>query len=289
MASSSSPLRTVGLTSAALTCFAANSLLCRMALKPGHIDAASFMTLRLASGALVLAAISRRSAPPAPSEDERSRWIGALWLFLYAVAFSFAYLRLSAGAGALILFGVVQATMVCAGLWSGERLRALEGLGMLLALGGLVALTLPGLAAPDPRGAGLMAAAGIGWAAYSLRGRKASRPVVANAASFLRAVPLSMAACALGWRGAHLDLRGVLLAVASGGLASGIGYSLWYAALPSLSTTRAAIVQLTVPVLAAAAAVILLSESLSPRLLGAGSAILGGVALAILARGRAPG
>jgi drug/metabolite transporter (DMT)-like permease len=276
--------RTAAFTGASLCCFAANSLLCRMALRPGFIDAASFTTLRIASGAAVLWILTRRSAGP----DRASRggsWRGALWLFAYAVTFSFAYLRLAAGTGALILFGVVQATMLGAGLWSGERPRLLEWLGLLLAAFGLLMLTLPGLSAPDPRGAGLMACAGVSWAFYSLRGRVASRPLASNAGNFLRAVPLSLAVSLLSFSSARADLRGVFFAVASGAIASGIGYSIWYAALRGLTSTRAAVVQLAVPALAAAGGVLFLGETLSLRLVSAGSAILGGVLLATLARG----
>lgn len=297
--------RTAAFTGAALCCFAANSLLCRMALRPGLIDAASFMTIRLGSGAAVLWLLARHGrwsgagggggetsaalgAARAPGEEgQRGSWRGALWLFGYAVTFSFAYLRLTAGMGALILFGVVQATMLGSGLWSGERPRLLEWLGLILAVGGLVALTLPGLSAPDPRGALLMACAGVGWAGYSLRGRTASQPVRSNAGNFLRAVPLSVAVSLLTLGAARADVRGALLAAASGAVASGLGYCIWYAVLPSLSSTRAAIVQLAVPALAAAGGVLLLGETLSLRLIGAGGAILGGVLLATLAHATA--
>jgi drug/metabolite transporter (DMT)-like permease len=278
--------RIAALTCAALCCFAANSLLCRMALRPGLIDPASFMTLRLASGAAVLWILARRGPKP-DAVLQGGSWRGALWLFAYAVTFSFAYLRLTAGTGALILFGVVQATMLSAGLWSGERPRLLEWLGLLLAAFGLLALTLPGLSAPDPIGAGLMICAGVSWAFYSLRGRAALRPLASNAGNFLRAVPLSIAVSLLGFKSARADLRGVLLAFASGAVASGIGYSIWYTALRGLTSTRAAVVQLAVPALAAAGGILLLAETLSPRLILAGSAILGGVLLATLAHGGA--
>ncbi|GAC1536311.1 MAG: DMT family transporter [Myxococcales bacterium] len=253
---------------------------------PGLIDPASFMTLRLGSGAAVLWLLSRAGRRP-DGLGQGGSWAGALSLFGYAVTFSFAYQRLTAGTGALVLFGVVQATMLGWGLWSGERPRALEWLGLLLAVGGLVALTLPGLSAPDPQGAGLMAFAGIGWAAYSLLGRTAARPVAANAGNFLRALPLSLAVSLLTRGAARAGLRGVLLAVASGAVASGLGYCIWYAALPALTRTRAAIVQLAVPALAAAGGVLLLGETVSLRLVGSGGAILGGVLIATLAHQRA--
>lgn len=273
--------RLVLLTSASLCCFAANSLLCRLALRPDLIDPASFMTVRLASGALVLWLLAR-PGPAAADPPAGGGWAGALWLFAYAVCFSFAYARLTAGTGALILFGTVQATMIGVGIAVGERPRAAEWVGLLVAAGGLVALALPGLGAPDPAGAALMAGAGVGWAFYSLRGRSAPRPVVANARNFARALPLSLAVSALGFTGAHASAAGIALALASGAVASGLGYVLWYAALRGLSSTRAGIVQLSVPALAAAGGVLLLDEALTARLLASGAAILGGVLLATL-------
>jgi drug/metabolite transporter (DMT)-like permease len=272
------------LTVAALCCFAANSLLCRMALRPGLIDPVTFMSARLLSGAAVLWLLAQRGdGDGAGGQRASGGWMGALWLFVYAVAFSFAYLRLSAGAGALILFGVVQATMIGAGISRGERPSALEWFGLLISLSGLVALTLPGLSAPDLLGALLMACAGVGWALYSLRGRATARPIAANAGNFLRAVPLTLATSALTFGQAHATSRGLLLAVASGAVASGIGYAIWYAALRGLSSTRAGIVQLAVPALVACGGVVLLGETLSVRLVASGLAILGGVLVATLA------
>jgi len=277
---SRSPAAVFALTSLALVGFAANSLLCRAALGARDIDAASFTALRIASGALVLAALARR-APRTGS------WASAAALFGYAAAFSFAYLRLTAATGALILFALVQATMIAVGMYRGERPRVLEWLGLALAAGGLVALTLPGLAAPDPLGALLMAGAGVAWGIYSLRGRGASNPLAATADNFARAVPFAAALLvAIPIAGGTITPRGALLATASGAIASGIGYSLWYAALPYMRATRAAIVQLSVPVLAAFGAVATLGEVISLRLAGATAAIVGGVLIALLARQR---
>ena len=284
-------LRETLLVVTSLICFAANSLLCRMALRPGLIDAPSFMNIRLASGALVLTLLAGRGA--ASAGDARSRgggrgplregtFRGALWLAFYAVTFSFAYLRLPAGAGALILFGVVQLTMTGWGLLRGERPVPLEWLGHALAFAGLLVLTLPGLSAPDPRGALLMTCAGVGWAFYSLHGRAAKSAVASNAGHFLRALPFTLLVSAVTFGSAHLELRGLLLALASGVVASGLGYVIWYSALKSLSSTQAGIVQLAVPAIAAAGGVLLLGESLSPRLLGAGAAILVGILVAKL-------
>ncbi|HKS15961.1 MAG TPA: EamA family transporter [Planctomycetota bacterium] len=267
-----------GSTVAALIGFAANSLLCRMALRPGLIDAASFTGIRLLSGAIVLSLLVRSKG------EARSggSWVSAVALFAYAAAFSFAYLRIEAGAGALILFGSVQITMVGWGWFKGERPRVLEWVGLAVAFGGLAVLTIPGAGSPDLVGAGLMASAGVAWGAYSLRGRSASRALADTSGNFLRSVPLAAVLAVVA--ASHVSLQGALLAVASGAVASGIGYSLWYAALPGLTATRAAVVQLSVPVLAAAGGVALLGESPSMRLAGAGLAILGGVGLALLGR-----
>ncbi len=277
---------TAALTATAMLAFAANSLLCRAALAGGHTDAASFTTLRLASGALALGMLARaRGATPPGS---RLAWGSALALFAYAILFSLAYLRIPAGTGALLLFAAVQLTMIGAGLRSGERPRALEWAGLAVSLAGLVLLARPGLARPDPLGASLMLGAGAAWGVYSLRGRGAADAVAANAASFTRAVPFALAAsAAYGVLAAtHLTPAGATLALASGALTSGLGYAVWYASLRGLSATRAAIVQLSVPPLAALGGVLALGESVSPRLLLASVLILGGIALAITGRRR---
>jgi drug/metabolite transporter (DMT)-like permease len=277
---------TAALTAAAMLAFATNSLLCRAALAGGYADAASFTTLRLASGALALGVLARArgSAVPPPG----FAWGSALALFAYAMAFSLAYLRIPAGAGALLLFAAVQLTMIGAGLRSGERPKALEWVGLAVSLAGLVMLTRPGLSRPDPTGAALMLVAGAAWGVYSLRGRGAGDAVAANASSFARAVPLALAASAvIGLVGAtRLTLAGGLLAIASGALSSGLGYAVWYAALQGLSATRAAIVQLSVPPLAALGGVLVLGEDMTLRLVLASVLILGGIALAILGHRR---
>jgi len=281
-------MRTAGLTAAALVGFAANSLLCRMALRPRLVDAATFTSIRIVSGALALFILVRVAAPPrdasvAPAPGAGS-WSSAGALFAYAAAFSFAYLRIGAGVGALLLFGAVQATMLAWALRGGERLRWPEWAGLLAAIAGLVGLARPGLSAPDPAGAGLMIVAGVAWGAYSLRGRDARRPLAATASNFARAVPLALALSVALLGSAHVTAHGALLAVASGALTSGVGYSLWYAALGGLTATQAAVVQLSVPVLAAAGAVALLGETITPRLAACGAIILGGVALAVAGR-----
>lgn len=274
--------RLILLTALALLAFAGNSLLCRFALRGGHADPAAFTLIRIASGAgaLWLTLHLRRVGRFGGS------WPSALALFVYAIAFSFAYVSLSAGTGALLLFGAVQASMLVAGLLSGERLSVLQGLGLALAVGGLVYLVLPGLEAPEPVGATLMVAAGIAWGVYSLRGRRAGEPVAATAGNFLRATPLAILATLFAVSHLEVDATGWALALASGVLTSGLGYVIWYAALKGLSATRAAVVQLSVPVLAAFGGVLLLGETLSARLAIASCVILGGVALAIFGKQR---
>lgn len=273
------PARVLLLTIAALFAFAGNSILCRLALGEGSIDAASFATLRLGSGALVLWLLLRfRGARPAGS------WAGGLALALYAVPFTFAYLLLGAGTGALVLFGCVQAIMIAAGLREGERPRGREWSGLLLALGGLVYLVAPGLTAPAPLGSILMALAGSAWAAYSLLGRNAASPVAATAGNFLRSLPVTLLVSLGSLRSAHLSPRGALLAVVSGAITSGLGYVIWYAALRGLTATRAATAQLAVPALTAVGGVLLLGEPVTVRLVLAALLILGGIALALHGR-----
>lgn len=298
-----SPLAVRSYTVAALAGFAANSLLCRAALGARSIDAASFTACRIGSGALVLALLAgARARPPAATGDagnDRARaggLGGALALYLYAICFSLAYLRLTTGMGALILFAAVQTTMIGAGLVGGERPTPAGWLGLGLALAGLVVLLRRGLGAPDPVGAALMIGAGVAWGSYSLAGRGVAAPLVVTARNFARALPLALvtlAVVALAARRApslalHVSRRGAGLAVASGALASGVGYALWYAALPSLSAMQAAVVQLAAPLLAALAGVVLLAEAPSLRLAVAALAIAAGVILTIL-RGRKTG
>jgi drug/metabolite transporter (DMT)-like permease len=278
-------MRTAVCTVLALTGFAANSLLCRAALADSGrlIDAASFTCVRLVSGALMLGLLLRLRG----GQYQGGSWGSALALFAYAAGFSLAYVRIPAGVGALLLFGCVQATMLGTGLVRGERPRLLEWVGLLLALGGLVGLTAPGATAPDLVGAALMAGAGVAWGVYSLRGRGSTNPLAATAQNFLLSVPMTLALSAVSAtiQGTpHATAQGLILAIASGALASGVGYSLWYVALPHLTATRAAIVQLSVPVLVATGGVLLLGEHVTMRLLGAGTALLCGVLLALSAR-----
>ncbi len=277
-------LRTITFTALALVAFAANSVLCRIALSQATIDAATFSTIRLTAGAATLLLITVLTRGGAPGVE--TSWISAAMLFLYAVPFSFAYIRLTTGAGALILFGCVQLTMMSAALWSGERPHPLQWLGLGLALGGLVYLVLPGLAAPSLLGASLMALAGFSWGVYSLRGRGAADPLAQTTNNFVRTVPLVVVVSLFTMPQFHVQRKGVLLAVASGALASGLGYVVWYQALRGLTATRAAVVQLLVPILAAVGGVIFLAEAISLRLAVAAVIVLGGIALALIGRER---
>ena len=278
--------RIIILTSLAMIAFAGNSLLCRAALEHTSIDAASFTAIRLISGAVMLWLIVRlRRGAPSGSGN----WVSALALFAYAAGFSFAYISLSAATGALLLFGAVQATMIGYGIWAGERLLNLQWLGLLLALGGLVGLLLPGLSAPPLVGSILMLGAGVAWGIYSLRGKRSGDPTRVTAGNFLRAVPISVILSLFMLNGASLDASGTAYAIASGALASGIGYAIWYAALPALKATHAATVQLSVPVLTALGGIVLLGEPLTLRWLVASVAILGGIALVTMVKQRAIG
>ena len=270
------------LVALALLGFAGNSLLCRAALAQGGrlIDAATFTSVRLGSGAFVLALLllARGQRP------REGTFRSALALFAYAAGFSLAYVRIGAGIGALILFGCVQTTMLTAGLIRGERPGSLGAIGMAIAFSGLLLLAAPGASAPDPIGAAMMATAGIAWGVYSLRGRQATNPLAATADNFIRTLPLTFGLSLVGYfvlEKPHASAKGLGLAMASGALASGVGYSLWYAALPQLTAMRAAIVQLLVPVLAALGSVVLLGESLNSRIAIAGLLLIGGVLLAI--------
>jgi drug/metabolite transporter (DMT)-like permease len=272
-------IRIIGLTCLAMVAFAGNSLLCRLALKHTSIDPASFTSIRLISGALMLWLVVRIKRGVSAGEGN---WPSALALFIYAAGFSFAYVSLSAGTGALLLFGAVQATMIGHGIWSGERLHGLQLAGLMLAFGGLVTLLLPGLSAPPLLGSMLMLGAGIAWGVYSLRGRGAGDATRVTAGNFLRAVPITIVLSLLMFNDSSLDTAGFWYAVSSGALASGLGYAIWYTALPALRNTSAASVQLSVPVIAALGGIVFLSEPMTLRLVFASVAILGGIALVIV-------
>jgi len=281
--------RTLLLTLFALTAFAANSLLCRAALAHGAIGPLQFTAWRMLSGATMLSLVHwgvqrlRPATTAAPRARAARDWRSALALVLYALPFSLAYVHMGAGTGALLLFGAVQLTMIGVWLARGERPGAFEWLGLVLAFGGLVALVLPGLAAPPLGSAALMLAAGVAWGVYSLRGRGATDPLARTSANFALA---AVATVYFVLPGAVPETRhGIVLAMLSGAIASGLGYAAWYAALPGLTRARAGIVQLAVPAIAALGGVSFLGERVSVRLVVSAALILGGVALATLAHG----
>lgn len=277
--------RTLLLTTLAMLAFAGNSLLCRVALRDTGIDPTSFSALRLLAGALVLGLLLRlRRGPSTVTGD----WRGAVALFVYAAAFSYAYVNVDAGTGALLLFASVQLSMIAWGLFKGERLSPMQTLGSALALAGLVGLLLPGASTTPAIAASLlMILSGIAWGAYSLLGRGSSDPLAATAGSFIRAMPIAAVLCLVAFPSLEWDRPGVIYALLSGGLTSGVGYAIWYAVLPRLAATQAASIQLSVPLLTALAGSLLLSEPLTGRLLVAGLTILGGIVLVLLARSRA--
>lgn len=274
-------LRICFLVTLALLAFAANSILARAALTAPMIDPVSFSAIRILSGALMLWLIVRLRPGPA---DGRGNWASALALFGYAIAFSLAYLSLTAATGALLLFGAVQVTMVSWNLVTGNRLTLRQWAGFVLALAGLVWLLLPGLAAPPPGAAALMIVAGVAWGIYTLRARGAGDPTRVTASNFLLASAPALVVAVAFLPRASMDLAGVSLAIASGALASGLGYAVWYAALKHIQTSTAAVAQLSVPVITAVAGVGLLAEPMTPRLAGAGAAVLGGIALVVVRR-----
>ena len=279
-----------------------------MALAAGEADAAGFTAVRLVSGAIVLALLAvasgrgedRGGSEGVPSQRNASgrqdtlphgrvsafggNWLSAFFLFAYAVAFSFAYLGLTTATGALILFGCVQLTMFGVSLHRGVRPGALEWIGLAVAFGGLVYLVLPGLSAPPITSALLMAAAGIAWGGYTLRGKGSEDPLADTAGNFIRSVPMVLVVALAFLPNLEVSWRGVVLAVLSGAIASGVGYSVWYAALRFHTPTRAAVLQLSVPVIAAIGGVLLLAEAASVRLAIAGALILGGIGLTLIRR-----
>ena len=272
-------VRSIVLVVFAMFAFAGNSLLCRMALEQTEIDPASFTAIRLISGAVMLGLVVGLRGG---AQVGAGSWVSAAVLFAYAAGFSFAYVSLSTATGALVLFGAVQITMIGHGVWTGERLRGRQVAGLFAALAGLVGLLLPGLSAPPLRGAVLMLTAGLAWGIYSLRGKRAGDPTRVTAGNFLRTVPIALVLSVLLFKDVSLDGAGVGYAIASGALASGIGYAIWYAVLPALKATTAAIVQLSVPVIAAMGGIVFLAEPVTLRLALASVAVLGGLALVLL-------
>jgi drug/metabolite transporter (DMT)-like permease len=290
------------LTLLAMIAFASNSLLCRAALKESSLDPATFTFVRIFSGAAALWLIMKvrrrmiadtMASPSAEglfsselimrrSPFRYGNWISAVALFAYAAGFSFAYISLSAGTGALLLFGAVQATMILWGLHEGERLNTIQIVGFIVAITGLVMLLFPGLSAPPLAGSILMLGAGIAWGVYSLRGRGERNPASVTTGNFVRAVPFAAAVSIIFISRAHLDTAGIIYAITSGAITSGLGYVIWYSALPGLEAARAATVQLSVPVLAATGGILLLGEPITTRYILASAAVLGGIALVVV-------
>lgn len=270
----------IGLTSLALISFAANSLLCRLALADHEIDPNSFTLVRLVCGAALLAVVA--SLTKKSNFHNQGSWISGFMLFAYAIAFSLAYLGLTAATGALILFGTVQATMIAGALFNRQKIAAIQWIGVVLATSGLVYLTLPGLNAPPISSAIWMFAAGVSWGIYSLRGRGSKDPIADTAANFLRSLPFAIPLLVLILLNRHFTPLGLGLAALSGAITSGLGYVAWYSALPYLGSARSATVQLLVPILAAVGGIALLGETMSLRLALAGGLTLGGVALATI-------
>jgi drug/metabolite transporter (DMT)-like permease len=293
-------LRTFLYTTFALAAFAFNSILCRLALRGEAADATGFTAVRLVSGALTLIVISYLCGGPRVSKGVTSNlsatpllkrgllhfgsWPSAFFLFAYAICFSVAYLDLTAGTGALILFGSVQLTMIVVSLTRGERPTLLEWLGLIVAVGGLIYLVFPGLASPPLVSSLLMAAAGAAWGFYTLRGKGSANALADTTGNFVRSMPMIAVVAVVMLSKIHLSSRGIVLAVLSGAVASGIGYTVWYAALKHHTATRAAVLQLAVPVIAASLGIVFLAEVATLRLVIAAALILGGIGLTILRR-----
>ena len=280
-------LNTLFLTGLALVAFAGNSVLCRVALGEPAIDASTFTVIRLLSGTIVLLGILQLTGR-SNGVHTKGDWQASFMLFLYAVTFSFAYRTLETGTGALILFGSVQITIILMSLISGNRLLVAEWIGICLAFGGFVYLAMPGVATPSVGGFALMTIAGIAWGIYTLNGRSSANPLHDTTFNFLRTTPFALVLLIMAIHSSHYSLNGLLLAVLSGGVASGLGYTIWYMALGGLSVTQAAVVQLLVPVIAALGGVVFLAEAITLRVSLSGLMILGGILLVFIGRASLP-
>ena len=267
----------------ALIAFAANSVLCRLALGEDSIDAASFTVIRLLAGAAVLYLLILLNTSKTAS-DAKGSWSASLMLFLYAITFSYAYITLETGTGALILFASVQISMILLSVLSGNRLHTAEWLGIVISCIGFVYLVLPAVKTPSLTGFILMTTAGIAWGVYSLKGRGTQNPLFDTAYNFIRTIPFIIVLSIFTLYDAQATPRGILLAVMSGAIASGIGYAIWYRALTGLSATQAAVVQLLVPVIAAFGGVIFVSEAITLRLVISAIMILGGISIVVIGR-----
>ena len=276
-------LRTIAFTIFSLIAFAGNSILCRLALGENQLDAASFTIIRLLSGIIMLLLISQ-SFGSGRSQLKKANWLSSAALFLYAVAFSYAYLSLDTGTGALILFGAVQITMILASLISGNRLYFAEWIGCAIAFSGFVYLVLPSVTTPSFQGFVLMTLSGIAWGVYTIRGRSSQQPINDSATNFLYTLPFILTLLIIEYQNSELSQQGILLAVLSGALASGVGYTAWYMAVRNLATVQASIVQLLVPILAATGGVLFAGEIISLRLVISSLMILGGIVLVLFGK-----
>jgi drug/metabolite transporter (DMT)-like permease len=278
-------LKIIAATTFALLAFAANSVLCRLALGENAIDPSSFTIIRLISGIIILMAVMQSTGKSNVLKSKsKGSWLAACMLFIYASAFSFGYISLDTGTGALILFGAVQITMIMANVISGNKLHISEWLGLIIAFSGFVYLLIPNLVTPSVMGFMLMTISGIAWGLYTLVGRTSKNPLGDTAFNFLRTSPFVLVLIVIGLNDLHLTHTGILLAVLSGAIASGIGYFVWYIALRGLSVTQAAVVQLFVPIIAATGGVIFTNELITLRLIESSALVLGGILTVILGR-----
>lgn len=276
-------VKSTTVTALALIAFAANSVLCRLALGGNGIDASSFTIIRLLAGALVLFLILTLSNKKNNSPS-KGGWFAGTLLFLYAISFSFAYTTLDTGTGALILFGSVQITMILLSLIAGTRLHITEWIGVFIAFAGFVYMVLPGVSTPSFTGFSLMTVAGAAWGIYTLKGRGSKNPLADTTHNFLRTIPFVFILAIITIKKSHYSLEGVLFAILSGAIASGVGYTIWYIALGGLSAIQAAAVQLSVPIIAASGGVIFLAEEITFRLTISALMILGGILFVVLGR-----
>ncbi len=284
-------IKNICFTTLALIAFAANSVLCRLALGDDSIDAASFTIIRLLSGAITLWVLLHFKkifySKSNNQEESKGSWYGSLMLFIYALTFSFAYITLDTATGALILFGSVQITMILINTIKGNRLHIVEWFGVVLAFIGFVYLMLPGINTPSAFGFILMTISGIAWGLYTLNGRSSENPLMDTAHNFIKTIPLVIVVALIQlliMKNTHLSSTGIILAILSGAIASGVGYSIWYSALPNLSVVLSAVLQLLVPVIAALGGVLLVNELITQRLLLSALMILGGILLVIIAK-----
>lgn len=269
-------LKTILLTLLALLAFAGNSVLCRLALNDDVIDAASFTSIRLFSGIIFLLFLVVIRTKKRINVKNGS-WISAFFLFLYAVAFSYAYITLDTGTGALILFGSVQATMIGYGLLKGKRLLLIEWVGLFVALVGLFVLLMPGASAPSLTSFALMSISGIAWGLYTLAGSGSKTPLIDTANNFLRTLPFIALVTILTFENIQISNQGIMLAIVSGAVTSGLGYAIWYSALTRLTVTQAATIQLTVPIIAAFGGVLFSNEVITIKLITSSILVLGGI------------